>query len=121
MRRQRLVAAALVFLACQGSRGSGGIGPVGEGPAATLLLPHFEVDLDSQNGVQTLFSINNASARAAVAHVTPWTAPSIPPLDFDVYLPGYDVQTITLYDIFPFGNLPRTADAGADPADTANP
>src|SRR6185295_8997275 len=83
-------------------------------PAATLLLPYFEVDLNSQNGVQTLFSINNASASAAVAHVTLWTDQSIPTLDFDVYLTGYDVQTVNLYDIFHFGNLPRTADAGAD-------
>ena len=90
-------------------------------PAATLLLPYFEVDLDSQNGVQTLFSINNASASAAVAHVTVWTDQSIPTLDFDVYLTGYDVQTINLYDIFHFGNLPRTADAGADTGGTISP
>ena len=90
-------------------------------PAATLLLPYFEVDLASQNGVQTLFSINNASASAAVAHVTVWTDESIPTLDFDVYLTGYDVQTINLYDIFHFGNLPRTADAGADPTNTISP
>src|SRR6185295_10714804 len=71
-------------------------------PAATLLLPYFEVDLNSQNGVQTLFSMNNASASAAVAHVTLWTDQSIPTLDFDVYLTGYDVQTVNLYDIFHF-------------------
>jgi len=29
-------------------------------PAATLLLPYFEVDLDNPNGQTTLFSINNA-------------------------------------------------------------
>src|SRR6185295_18378550 len=90
-------------------------------PAATLLLPYFEVDLNSQNGVQTLFSINNASAAAAVAHVTVWTDQSIPTLDFDVYLTGYDVQTINLYDIFHFGNLPRTADRGADSGDAFSP
>ena len=31
-------------------------------PAATLLLPYFEVDLGDANGPTTLFSINNASA-----------------------------------------------------------
>ncbi|HXO29718.1 MAG TPA: hypothetical protein VOA80_20365, partial [Thermoanaerobaculia bacterium] len=31
-------------------------------PAATLLLPYFEVDLNNPNGLTTLFSINNASA-----------------------------------------------------------
>ena len=31
-------------------------------PAATLLLPYFEVDLANGNGITTLFSVNNASA-----------------------------------------------------------
>ncbi len=89
-------------------------------PAATLLLPYFEVDLSSTTGVNTLFSINNASASAAVAHVTLWTDQSIPTLDFDVYLTGFDVQTISVRDIFN-GNLPRTADTGVDTGDTSNP
>jgi len=33
-------------------------------PAATLLLPYFEVDLNNPNGLTTLFSVNNASATA---------------------------------------------------------
>src|SRR5689334_9397719 len=89
-------------------------------PAATLLLPYFEVDLASTTGVNTLFSINNASATAAVAHVTLWTDQSIPTLDFDVYLTGYDVQTISVRDLFN-GNLPRTADRGADGSDANSP
>jgi hypothetical protein len=89
-------------------------------PAATLLLPYFEVDLDSQDTIQTLFSINNASASAAVAHVTVWTDESIPTLDFDIYLTGFDVQTINLGNIFR-GILPVTADDGVDVGDTANP
>jgi len=93
------------------------IGTIDAVPAATLLLPYFEVDLGNPNGITTLFSVNNASAAAAVAHVTMWTDQSIPTLDFDIYLTGYDVQTINIRDIFN-GNLPRTADDGADPADT---
>jgi hypothetical protein len=89
-------------------------------PAATLLLPYFEVDLGNPDGLTTLFSINNASASAAVAHVTVWTDESIPTLDFDIYLTGYDVQTINIRDIFN-GNVPRTADAGVDVGDTGNP
>ncbi len=71
-------------------------------------------------GVTTLFSINNASATAVLAHVTLWTDESVPTLDFDVYLTGYDVQTINVCDIFN-GNLPVTASAGQDPGDTADP
>jgi hypothetical protein len=89
-------------------------------PAATLLLPYFEVDFNDDNGVTTLFSINNASASATVAHVTLWTDESIPTLDFDIYLTGYDVQTINIRDIFR-GNLPVTASAGQDPTDTISP
>jgi hypothetical protein len=89
-------------------------------PAATLLLPYFEVDLDRANGVNTLFSINNAAAVAAIAHVTLWTDQSIPTLNFDVYLTGYDVQTLSVREIFA-GTLPRTADRGADAGDAASP
>src|SRR6185295_14238809 len=89
-------------------------------PAATLLLPYFEVDLVNLDCINTLFSINNASAAAAIAHVTLWTDQSIPTLDFDVYLTGYDVQTISVRDLFA-GVLPRTADRGADGGDAASP
>jgi hypothetical protein len=105
---------ALVGLMVLGGRAIAEICTIDDVPAATLLLPYFEVDLNSANGVNTLFSINNASTSAAVAHVTLWTDQSIPTLDFDVYLTGYDVQTISVRDLFA-GNLPRTADAGADP------
>jgi hypothetical protein len=85
-------------------------------PAATLLLPYFEVDLGNTNGVDTLISVNNASASAAVANVVLWTDWGVPSLGFQIYLTGYDVQTIDLRTIFN-GQLPVTADAGADPGD----
>jgi hypothetical protein len=90
-------------------------------PAATLLLPYFEVALDDANGVQTLFSINNASATAILAHVVVWSDLSVPVLDFNIYLTGYDVQTINLRDILVNGVLPRTASDGQDPNDTISP
>src|SRR6185295_9910361 len=83
-------------------------------PAATLLLPYFEVDLDNQWGSGTLFSINNASATAVLAHVVVWSDLSVPVLDFNIYLTGYDVQTINLWDILVNGVLPRTASAAQD-------
>ena len=51
-------------------------------PAATLLLPYFEVDPDESRRPTTLFSINNASARAALAHVVLWTDLGVPTLSF---------------------------------------
>jgi hypothetical protein len=46
-------------------------------PAATLLLPYFEVDLKSATGRTTLMSIDNASDRAELAHVVRRTPPAI--------------------------------------------
>src|SRR5690242_20112900 len=86
-------------------------------PAATLLLPYFEVDLGNPGGRTTLFSINNAGDKAVLAHVVLWTDLAVPTLVFDVYLTGYDVQTINLRDIFDTGTLPRTADKDRDPSD----
>src|SRR5215213_236159 len=94
------------------------IGTIDDVPASTLLLPYFEVDLDDSNGVDTLFSINNASASAALAHVTVWSTWSIPVLDFDVYLTGFDVQSVNMRSILADGILPHTASAGQDPTDT---
>jgi hypothetical protein len=119
MRPTGLAALVLVLLFAAGPL-SAEICTIDDVPAATLLLPYFEVDLDDEWGMHTFFSINNASASAAVAHVTLWTDQSIPTLDFDVYLTGYDVQTISVRDIFK-GNLPVTADDGADLGDTASP
>ncbi|HYL04398.1 MAG TPA: hypothetical protein VE075_00045, partial [Thermoanaerobaculia bacterium] len=63
-------------------------------PSATLLLPYFEVDLNNPNGLTTLFSVNNASATAILVHVVMWSDLSVPVLDFNIYLTGYDVQSV---------------------------
>jgi hypothetical protein len=90
-------------------------------PAATLLLPYFEVNLADPYGQTTLFTVANASAAAALAHVVLWTDMAIPTFAFDVYLTGYDLQSINLRDIFVFGRLPQTADPDQDPEDTISP
>jgi hypothetical protein len=112
---------ALVALLGLGGQAFAVIGTIDDVPAATLLLPYFEVDIANGDGVNTLFSVNNASATAVLAHVTVWSDQSVPVLDFDVYLTGYDVQTINLRDIFVNGNLPRTASVGQDPDDDISP
>ncbi|MDX1996887.1 MAG: hypothetical protein SF066_04150 [Thermoanaerobaculia bacterium] len=89
-------------------------------PAATLLLPYFEVDVANPSGKTTVFSVNNAAAQATLAHVTLWTDSAVPTLNFDVYLTGYDVQTFNLRDLL-HGVLPQTAIASQDPADTISP
>ncbi|HEX2644729.1 MAG TPA: hypothetical protein VHU81_17155 [Thermoanaerobaculia bacterium] len=96
---------------------------VDDPPAATLLLPYFEVDLDDVQGQgrTTLFSVNNADPRAALAEVVLWTDLGVPTLSFQIYLTGFDVQTLNLRDIFAGGNLPRTADRDRDPNDATSP
>jgi hypothetical protein len=108
-------------------------------PAATLLLPYFEVDFNSPQSTArtTLFTITNTSDVPQIAHVTVWTDWSFPILDFNIFLTGYDVQSINLYDMLNRGVIapgtpPGTsidvdppdfvATAGSDPlANTANP
>src|SRR3954454_11662111 len=89
-------------------------------PAAALLLPYFEVDLTKPGGRTTLLAINNASDRAPLAHVVLWTDLGVPTLAFDVYLTGYDIQTLNLRDLFA-GLLPGTADSARDPGDRLSP
>jgi hypothetical protein len=120
MRRTTLWLVLLGLLALGGQAGAV-ICTIDQVPAATLLLPYFEVDLSNPNGLTTLFSINNASATAVLAHVVVRTDLSVEIFDFNVYLTGYDVQTINLRDIIVSGNLPQTASAGQDPTDTISP
>jgi hypothetical protein len=89
-------------------------------PAATLLLPYFEVDLRDPAKLTTLFALENKREQATVVSVTLWTDVGIPTFHFNVYLTGWDVQTINLRDVFA-GAVPRTASAAQDPADQLSP
>jgi hypothetical protein len=80
---------------------------LGNQPAATLLVPYFEVDLANANGETTLVSINNSAPRPTLARMVLWTDWGVPTLAFDIYLTGYDVQTVNLRDVFN-GSLPLT-------------
>lgn len=96
------------------------IGAADNVPAATLLLPYFEVDLNNPNGVQTSMRVSNASASAGMLNVTLWTDWGLPTKSFSIYLTGYDTTEIDLRLVFK-GHLPRTADAGADPTNKISP
>jgi hypothetical protein len=88
-------------------------------PAATLLLPYFEVDLTDRNGETTLFTITNASPMEQVAHITLWTDYGFPVINFNVYLTGYDVQGLNLYDVIALGQIAPTKGTGFE--DTGSP
>jgi hypothetical protein len=72
-------------------------------PAATLLLPFFEVDFTDSANETTLLSVTNVSAVSRVARVTLWTDWAYPVLSFNVYLTGYDTQSISLFDVLAHG------------------
>lgn len=94
---------------------------IGVTPAATLLLPYFEVDFeaDKGDGVTTHFTITNVSDQPQIAHVTVWSDWSVPVLDFNIFLTGYDVQGIDLWDVIARGIIPQTG-IGTATADHPN-
>jgi uncharacterized repeat protein (TIGR01451 family) len=85
-------------------------------PAATLLFPYFEVDLDDPTGATTLISINNAKASPQLAQVTIWTDWGIPSMSFTVSLTGFAVQTLNLRDIVANGVIPGASAGGGCPS-----
>ncbi|HEV7766837.1 MAG TPA: hypothetical protein VGQ76_17690 [Thermoanaerobaculia bacterium] len=87
-------------------------------PAATLLLPYFEVDLEDRLGQTTLFKITNVGSIPQAARITLWTDIAYPIVSFDVYLTGYDVQGFNLYDVL-MGELgsARGTGTGVSPGD----
>ena len=111
--------AAVLALTSAGAA-TAAIGTLDKVPAATLLLPYFEVNPGDGTSVNSTFSIGNALDSPAVAHVTLWTDLGVPTTSFDVYLTGYDVEYVNLRLLFE-GIRPVTADAGADPADRISP
>jgi hypothetical protein len=82
-------------------------------PAATLLLPYFAVDVDPPVEETTLFSITNVTNVAQVVRVTLWTDLSYPVLSFNVFLTGYDVQSINLFDVIARGAIGNGAGTGS--------
>ena len=95
------LAFALAALISPQSRAEFGV--VDAVPAATLLLPYFEVDLNSTSAHTTLFSINNADTTQVIAHVTYWTNAGVATFSYDIVLEGLDVHTVNIRDFIGSG------------------
>ena len=107
---KRTLALTVMTVLCFGGAASAELCTIDTVPAATLLLPYFEVDLSKprfQKAEQTIISLQNAEAAPAIAHVTLWTDLSVPTLAFDVVLTGYDVEEINLTELFYTGAIRR--------------
>lgn len=76
---------------------------IGLYPAATLLLPFFEVDITNPKGDTTIFTVTNTGPEPQAARVTLWTDRAYPVISFNLYLTGYDVVKVNLYDVIARG------------------
>lgn len=100
---------------------------IGPYPAATLLLPFFEVDFNAPvtTALNTTFTVVNTAKQPQIARATIWTDMGYPVLWFNIFLTGYDAQSISLYEVIARGRLPVTTAAGApgraSSANSANP
>ncbi len=103
------------ILALAGTVGSpsaqAAIGALDQVPAATLLLPYFEVDRSDPNGPQTRFTVVNSSPVPTIAHATLWTDMGVPTFAFDLYVGGRDSIEVDLRLLFSPGVLPQTSAA----------
>jgi hypothetical protein len=100
MKTLSIVAALLITTsAFAGTRDNDDTCDIKVGPAATLLLPYFEVDISGNSGQTTLFTVTNVTRYPQIARVTLWTDLAYPVLTFNLYLTGYDIQAINIADV----------------------
>jgi hypothetical protein len=94
-------------------------------PAATLLLPYFDLDArdlgkKKAKRENTILSVTNLGPAPAIGRVTIWTDASVPTLAFDLYLTGYDVADIDLWKVFS-GEVPADPCQGGEGSTTQLP
>ena len=89
-------------------------------PAATLLVPYFQVAVSASTAAapqvfgsatgtdfaDTFMTVLNASAEPELAHVTVWNRRSVPVLDFNIALTGFDSLSWSMVEVLS-GNLPN--------------
>jgi hypothetical protein len=109
-----LVVVALVALA---STASAVTCTIDQHPAATLLVPYFQVHLlpdgtvdNTSTRTDTLITVVNASSQATLAHVDVWNRRSVHVLDFMIALTAFDEVSFSMADVLT-GHLPSTPDA----------
>ena len=104
--RHLLLACAASCLALQLARPAAAvIGANDVVPAATLLLPYFEVDTAASADSTTVFSVHNTTPAPVIAHATLWTDLGRETIGFNILLTGFDSQRLDLRDLFVDGSL----------------
>lgn len=86
-------------------------------PAATLLIPYFEVQLDTSiiRAKTTLFTVVNTVPEPQITRVTIWTDWGYPVLSYNLLLTGYDVESINLFDVLARGILMQEWSTAKEP------
>lgn len=80
----------------------------GPRPAATLLLPYFEVDLDDPLGIDTLALVRNTSAGPVLVHTTVYSDLAVPVADFNMYFEAHAQISLGMRDLIVNGVIPST-------------
>lgn len=82
-------------------------------PAATLLVPYFEVDLAgcSAGGRTTTVWVRNVGETHQLAQLTMWGDYGVPVAGFHIYLPPHAAEHIDLADVLCRGIVPSTGRA----------
>ncbi len=81
-------------------------------PAATLLLPYFEVDLAPGGGADTLVSVANVRGKPVAVRAVLWTDLGLPTAGFSFDLRGWQVRSFSLRAVFAAGVVPHRTGGG---------
>jgi len=97
------------------------IGAMDPVPAATLLLPYFEVDIEESSYPWAQFpttrmSVRNTAMSETICHFVFYSDQAAPTVAFDVILRGYGSEEIDLRDIFVDNALNLGVDTVVSPA-----
>jgi hypothetical protein len=77
-------------------------------PAATLLLPYFEVDRTAANTFNTGFDVTNVSRLPTLTKVEIWSDLGVALFGFNLYLGAFDTQRVDLRQLLVQGVPPAT-------------
>src|ERR1700730_18424205 len=114
MKKTLITCLAIVALFAVAGSASAIVCTIDQRPAATLLVPFFQVAFNPDGSVtsgaaalDTLVTIANASSAPLLAHLSVYNARSTLVLDFNIALTGFDVQSMSMAGVLS-GNLPQT-------------
>ena len=115
MKKTLLTCLAIVAVLAIASSAGAVTCTVDQRPAATLLIPYFQVSFDADGNLvttgvgarDTIVTIANASSAPMIAHANVYDRYSVLQLDFNIALTGFDVQAMRMSDVIT-GLLPDT-------------